>query len=77
MMGNLLMIIFLSLGFGIIQVYAQDNENPTPSSAVITPDQQEDDKVLMRSEDLPDDVKKALDVPDYKGWLINAIQRQL
>jgi len=45
---------------------ATDNAVKTPATV------QQDEKVKIKSEDLPDAVKKALETQDYRGWLIDA-----
>jgi hypothetical protein len=37
-----------------------------------TPAAQQDEKVKIKPEELPEAVKKALEMQDYRGWLIDA-----
>jgi len=37
-----------------------------------TPAAQQDEKVKIKPEELPEAVKKALEMQDYRGWLIEA-----
>jgi len=49
-------------------VYAQEAQ--TPSNAAVAVEQEQ--KVKIKSEELPEAVKKSLEAQEYKGWLINA-----
>ena len=62
------MFAFLALFVSVIAVNAQ--ENPAPSSAAVSV--QQDEKIKIKSEELPEAVKKSLEAQEYKGWLINA-----
>jgi hypothetical protein len=37
-----------------------------------TPSAQQDEKVKIKPEELPEAVKKALEMQDYRGWLVDA-----
>ena len=37
-----------------------------------TPAAQQDEKVKIKPEELPEAVKKALEMQDYRGWLVDA-----
>lgn len=45
---------------------ASDNAVKAPETV------QQDEKVKIKSEELPEAVKKALEMQDYRGWLIDA-----
>jgi hypothetical protein len=52
----------------------QDAATPTPAptqDAVATPEPAQDDKAKIKSEELPEAVKKSLEAQEYRGWLIN------
>ena len=40
--------------------------------AAQTPAAQQDEKVKIKPEELPEAVKKALEMQDYRGWLVDA-----
>jgi hypothetical protein len=44
----------------------------TTSTTVTSSSVEQDGYVVIKSEELPDVVKKALESQDYKGWIINA-----
>ncbi len=59
-------------------VNAQDAATPAPEESnklkteAAAPADQQDEKVKIKSEELPAPVKKALETQDYRGWLIDA-----
>jgi hypothetical protein len=63
-----LMFAFLALFVSVVAVNAQ--ETPSPSNEAVSV--QQDEKVKIKSEELPEAVKKSLEAQEYKGWLINA-----
>jgi hypothetical protein len=65
-----LMFAFAAMLGSVVFVNAQDQSN----NAVTTPaaTEQQDEKVKIKSEELPDGVKKALEMQDYRGWLIDS-----
>jgi hypothetical protein len=66
-----LMFAFLALFASVVAVNAQENPTPqNPSNEAVSP--QQDEKVKIKSEELPEAVKKSLEAQEYKGWLINA-----
>lgn len=51
------------------------NAQTEPSSNATAPaatEQQQDEKVKIKSEELPDAVKKALEAQEYRGWMISS-----
>ncbi len=64
------MFAFAAMLGSVVFVNAQDQSN----NAVTTPaaTEQQDEKVKIKSEELPDGVKKALEMQDYRGWLIDS-----
>jgi len=66
-----LMFAFAAVVGSVVAVNAQSTEQTTtPSNQAITT--QQDDKQKIKSEELPEAVKKSLDDQSYKGWLVNA-----
>jgi hypothetical protein len=58
-------------------VYAQDSTSTTSptdptSTTPSTSMAQEDGRVKIKSQDLPDAVKKSLEGQDFRGWLVNS-----
>ena len=43
-----------------------------PQDAAVTPAPDQDDKTKIKSEELPEAVKKSLEAQEYRGWLINS-----
>ena len=41
-----------------------------------TPAAQQDEKVKIKPEELPEGVKKALEMQDYRGWLVDAAYKE-
>ena len=65
------MFASLALLGSVAFVNAQDASTPAPApAATAAPDDQED-KAKIKSEELPEAVKKALEAQEYRGWLIN------
>lgn len=65
------MFAFAAMLGSVVFVNAQDESN----NAVKAPEaaqQQQEEKVKIKSEELPDGVKKALEMQDYRGWLIDS-----
>lgn len=65
-----LMFAFVAMLGSVAFVNAQDESNN--AKAPETTVQQQDEKVKIKSEELPEAVKKALETQDYRGWLIDA-----
>jgi hypothetical protein len=65
------MFALCGLVFGAIAVNAQEAQ---PSNAAVSTEQtaQQDDKVKIKAEELPQTVKTALEGEEYRGWLINS-----
>ena len=59
--------LFLSITFVNAQSTATESSTTTAATTTV---QQE--KVKIKSEDLPDAVKKSLNSDEYRGWLINS-----
>jgi len=64
------MFAFVAMLGSVAFVNAQDESNN--AKAPETTVQQQDEKVKIKSEELPEAVKKALETQDYRGWLIDA-----
>jgi glucose/arabinose dehydrogenase len=64
------MFAMLALCASVVAVNAQENPAPAPSTSAVAP--QQDDKMKIKSDELPEAVKKSLEAQEYKGWLINA-----
>jgi hypothetical protein len=47
-------------------------ENSSVSTSTTTTTASQDEKVKIKSEDLPEAIKKSLNSDDYRGWLISA-----
>lgn len=62
------MFASLALLGSVAFVNAQDASTPAPA-ATAAPAQE--DKAKIKSEELPEAVKKALEAQEYRGWLIN------
>ncbi len=62
--------MFGSVAFVNAQV--ESNELKTPETTTTQEAPQQDEKVKIKSEELPAPVKKALEMQDYRGWLIDA-----
>lgn len=67
-----LMFAFVAMLGSVAFVNAQDESNAVKAPAPETAVQQQDEKVKIKSEELPEAVKKALETQDYRGWLIDA-----
>ncbi|MFZ6014312.1 MAG: hypothetical protein ACOYXT_28490 [Bacteroidota bacterium] len=65
------MFILLAL-FGTFAVVNAQDTTSTEGQNQQNEMQQEQDRVKIKSQDLPDPVKKALEGQDYRGWLVNA-----
>lgn len=65
-----LMFAFAAMLGSVVFVNAQDGSSNIVKSPETT--QQQDEKVKIKSEELPDAVKKALEMQDYRGWLIDS-----
>ena len=71
-------IVFaLCMFFGAVAVVnAQDTtstQSPTdPTSTTQTPTMQDEGRVKIKSQDLPDAVKSSLESQEYRGWLVNS-----
>jgi len=65
------MFAMLALCASVVAVNAQETPAPAaPSTSAVAP--QQDDKMKIKSDELPEAVKKSLEAQEYKGWLINA-----
>jgi hypothetical protein len=65
----------LALAGSITLANAQTTESTPATSAPATEQvapAQQDEKVKIKSEDLPEAVKKSLNSDDYRGWLVSA-----
>ncbi|HYF69885.1 MAG TPA: hypothetical protein VD884_17205 [Ohtaekwangia sp.] len=60
---------------GAVAVNAQTTPETNPSTEVVTPaptpDADAAEQVEIKTEELPEAVKKTLEDQEYKGWLIN------
>jgi hypothetical protein len=65
-----LMFASLALLGSVAFVNAQDAATPAPA-ATAAPAADQEDKAKIKSEELPEAVKKALEAQEYRGWLIN------
>ncbi|MBT1685706.1 hypothetical protein [Dawidia soli] len=65
------MFALCGLVFGVVAANAQAAQ---PSNNAVATEQtaQQDDKVKIKAEELPQTVKTALEGEEYRGWLINA-----
>lgn len=63
-----LMFVFIALLGSVAFVSA----NAISYSINQTPAAQQDEKVKIKPEELPEAVKKALEMQDYRGWLVDA-----
>jgi hypothetical protein len=67
-----LMFASLALLGSVAFVNAQDAATPAPApAATAAPAADQEDKAKIKSEELPEAVKKALEAQEYRGWLIN------
>jgi hypothetical protein len=67
-----LMFAFAAMLGSVAFVNAQEaTDNAVKAPETVQTDQQ-DEKVKIKSEELPEAVKKALEMQDYRGWLIDA-----
>jgi hypothetical protein len=74
------LVFAVCLAFGAVVVNAQDTtstQSPTDPSATeqsqsTTPGLQEQGRVKIKSQDLPDAVKSSLEGQEYRGWLVNS-----
>lgn len=67
-----LMFAMLAVCASFIAANAQEapaTDQQQPSTSAVAP---QDDKVKIKSDELPETVKKSLEAQEYKGWLINA-----
>ena len=58
-----------------VAVNAQDTTStttPTDPTVATQVEQDQDGRVKIKSQDLPDAVKKSLESQEYRGWLVNA-----
>jgi hypothetical protein len=69
-MKMLMCALMVMVGSGIAG-NAQDEPTPPPSDEAVSTEQQ-DEKVMIKSEELPEAVKTTLEGDEYKGWLINS-----
>ena len=51
---------------------ATETVAPAPAPAVAPAAVDQDDKTKIKSEELPEAVKKSLEAQEYRGWLIDA-----
>ena len=72
-------LFFATLAFAGFVVSANAQEAASDSAAVttsttttVTTSEEQDGFTTIKSEELPEAVKKALENQDYKGWIINA-----
>ena len=71
------LVFALCMVFGAVAVNAQDStstSSPTdPSSTqATTGSMQEQGRVKIKSQELPDAVKSSLESQEYRGWLVNS-----
>jgi hypothetical protein len=70
-------LVFALCMFGaVVAVNAQDSTStpsPTdPTSTTPQPAMQDEGRVKIKSQDLPDAVKSSLESQEYRGWLVNS-----
>ncbi|MBX2964027.1 MAG: hypothetical protein KF687_16055 [Cyclobacteriaceae bacterium] len=70
-MKKLMFPIFALLMFTFVNVNAQDVQQPE-ATAKQEASQVQDEKVEIKSADLPEAVKTTLAGPDYSGWAVEA-----
>lgn len=68
------MFAFAAMLGSVAFVNAQDASQEPSTNAVAPTEQapQQEEKTKIKSEELPAPVKKALEMQDYRGWLIDA-----
>jgi hypothetical protein len=72
------LVFALCMVFGAVAVNAQDTtstSSPTdPTSTTTQPStaMQEDGRVKIKSQELPESVKSSLESQEYRGWLVNS-----
>ena len=54
------------------QESTQATEAPAPAATETVAPADQDDKTKIKSEELPEGVKKSLEAQEYRGWLIDA-----
>jgi hypothetical protein len=66
--------VMFALGGLVFSVVAANAQAAQPSNAAVSTEQtaQQDDKVKIKAEELPQTVKTALEGEEYRGWLINS-----
>jgi hypothetical protein len=68
--------------FGAVVVNAQDSTStPSPTDPTSTQTEtsatlQDEGRVKIKSQDLPDAVKSSLESQEYRGWLVNSAYKQ-
>jgi hypothetical protein len=71
-----LLFVVCALAGSVIAANAQERDTTsTSSSAVVTPEtsaDKDEDRVKIKTDELPEAVKQTLADQEYKGWLINA-----
>jgi len=70
------LVFALCMVFGAVAVNAQDStstSSPTdPTSTQATTGMQEQGRVKIKSQELPDAVKSSLESQEYRGWLVSS-----
>lgn len=69
------LVFAVSMFLGAVVVNAQDTTSttsPTDPTTVQTPEMQDEGRVKIKSQDLPDAVKSSLESQEYRGWLVNS-----
>jgi hypothetical protein len=65
-------LVSLALAGSIVAASAQDISKDSTTVSTSSSAAVQDDQIQIKSEELPIAVKKALESPEYKGWIINA-----
>lgn len=69
------LVFAVSMFLGAVVVNAQDTTSttsPTDPTTIQTPAIQDEGRVKIKSQDLPDAVKSSLESQEYRGWLVNS-----
>jgi hypothetical protein len=76
-MKKVMFALFALLG-SVAFVNAQDSTSTEGQNKIKDQAEMQDqsqDRVKIKSQDLPESVKKALEGQDYRGWLVNAVYK--
>lgn len=72
------LVFALSMFFGAVVVNAQDTTSttsptdPTATQTQTSTTMQDEGRVKIKSQELPDAVKSSLESQEYRGWLVNS-----